>query len=169
LAPFPTSNPLNESDLQPGEAMLEAVNGLRGLRSQHGISPKAPLNVVVNGELMRSLQGEGSAFVVATQKLGQAEQFIEGEAQKGWSQLLLGRGVMWVDTTAFIDPDAERAKLEKELAYQQNFLENVLKKLDNEKFMGGAPEAVKQVEYTKKADAEAKIATLRAQIEALGA
>ena len=40
-----------------------------------------------------------------------------------------------------------------------------MKKLGNEKFVNGAPEKVVAVERQKKADAEKKIAALKAQLE----
>ena len=60
-------------------------------------------------------------------------------------------------------------KLEEELKYAEGFLASVMKKLGNEKFVNGAPEKVVAVERQKKADAEQKIAALKAQIENLKA
>lgn len=59
-----------------------------------------------------------------------------------------------------IDLEAERAKLEEELTYTQGFLNSVLKKLQNEKFVSGAPEQVLENERKKEADARQKIAIL---------
>jgi valyl-tRNA synthetase len=48
------------------------------------------------------------------------------------------------------------------------FLDTVMKKLANERFVNRAPAQVVEVEKTKMADAEAKIRALKEQIEALG-
>ena len=66
-----------------------------------------------------------------------------------------------------IDKEAEIAKLEKDLAYQQGFLATVMKKLSNERFVSSAPQKVVETEYAKKRDAEAKIAAIREQLTAL--
>ena len=58
-------------------------------------------------------------------------------------------------------------KLEEELKYTEGFLNSVMKKLSNERFVNNAPEKVVAVERQKQADAEQKIAALKAQIEAL--
>ena len=54
-----------------------------------------------------------------------------------------------------------------ELVYTNGFLNSVLKKLSNERFVSSAPEAVVAVERAKQADAEAKIKVLEEQIAGL--
>ncbi|MCM1301690.1 MAG: valine--tRNA ligase, partial [Bacteroides cellulosilyticus] len=66
-----------------------------------------------------------------------------------------------------IDAEAERKKLTDDLTYYEGFLASVLKKLSNERFVQSAPEKVVANERAKQADAEAKIAALKAQLEAL--
>ena len=58
-------------------------------------------------------------------------------------------------------------KLEEELKYTQGFLNSVVKKLSNERFVAGAPEAVVALEKAKQADAEAKIKVLEERIAAM--
>ena len=66
-----------------------------------------------------------------------------------------------------IDKDAELKKLNDELAYAEKFLQSVLKKLANERFVQNAPEQVVAIERKKQADAEAKIKLLKEQIAGL--
>ncbi|MBQ0043835.1 MAG: hypothetical protein KBT05_02305, partial [Bacteroidales bacterium] len=61
----------------------------------------------------------------------------------------------------------EIEKLEKELAYYQGFLNSVRKKLSNEKFVAGAPEAVVANERKKEADALSKIENIEASLKSL--
>jgi valyl-tRNA synthetase len=66
-----------------------------------------------------------------------------------------------------IDVEAELKKLNDDLTYYEGFLASVMKKLSNERFVSSAPEKVVANERAKQADAEAKIAALKAQIAAL--
>jgi valyl-tRNA synthetase len=66
-----------------------------------------------------------------------------------------------------IDVEAELDKLTKELARHQGFLKGVMGKLNNEKFMSGAPEQVVAIERKKQADAEAKIKAIEEQMVSL--
>ena len=75
----------------------------------------------------------------------------------------------FVPFTQNIDKDAELKKLEDELEYTRGFLQSVMKKLSNERFVSGAPEKVVAIERQKQADAEQKIKALEEQIAALKA
>ena len=70
-------------------------------------------------------------------------------------------------TTAIRKAEEELAKLEADLKYQEGFLQSVLKKLSNEKFVSKAPANVIDMERKKQADAESKIASLKESIAAL--
>ncbi len=77
-----------------------------------------------------------------------------------------------VGTTEFniplaIDVEAEIARLEKEIAYLEGFKASVEKKLSNQRFVSGAPEAVVNNERNKLADATSKIAALQATLAAI--
>jgi valyl-tRNA synthetase len=66
-----------------------------------------------------------------------------------------------------IDLQAERDKLQEELAYQKGFLASVQKKLSNERFVSNAPEKVISNERKKEADAQAKIAMISESLKRL--
>jgi len=66
-----------------------------------------------------------------------------------------------------VDVEAEKIKLEEELKYTEGFLNSVLKKLSNERFVNNAPAKVIEIERSKQADAEAKIETLKSSLAAL--
>ena len=66
-----------------------------------------------------------------------------------------------------IDVKAEIEKMEAQLKHLEGFLNGVEKKLQNERFVQNAPEAVVAMERKKKSDAEEKIAALKDSIAAL--
>lgn len=67
-----------------------------------------------------------------------------------------------------IDVEAEKARFNEELKYNQGFMASVRKKLYHEKFMAGATEAVVASERKKETDALGKIATIEASLKNLG-
>lgn len=67
-----------------------------------------------------------------------------------------------------IDVEAEKAKLNKDIAYYEGFKASVEKKLSNERFVSNAPAAVVEAERKKLADANAKLEALKANLAALG-
>jgi valyl-tRNA synthetase len=66
-----------------------------------------------------------------------------------------------------VNVEEERRKLEAELKYTEGFLKNVVKKLDNERFVNNAPDKVVETERKKQQDAEAKIKVIKEQIQSL--
>jgi valyl-tRNA synthetase len=66
-----------------------------------------------------------------------------------------------------VDVEAEIKKIEEELNYTRGFLNSVLKKLSNERFVNNAPAAVVENEQQKQADAEARIKVLEEQLKGL--
>ena len=61
----------------------------------------------------------------------------------------------------------EIERINKELEYTRGFLNSVMKKLSNERFVANAPADVVEKENIKKADAENKIAALQKQLAGL--
>jgi valyl-tRNA synthetase len=66
-----------------------------------------------------------------------------------------------------LDIEKEKETLQKELDYTKGFLNTVLKKLSNERFVAGAPPQVIEVERKKLADAESKIKALEESLAKL--
>ena len=66
-----------------------------------------------------------------------------------------------------IDVEAEIEKMEAEIKYLEGFLQSVMKKLSNERFVQNAKPEIVENERKKQADAESKIATLKESINGL--
>ena len=140
----------------------EAVNGVRGVRSQRNIAPKENLTLKIKGnELPESV-------IPVVEKL--AGVTVERVAEFGSAQ---GVGFMVRTLELFIALDGlvnvaeELAKAQKDLEYQQKFLQGVRAKLSNEKFTAHAPAQVIENERKKEADALSKIESLEAKIAQL--
>ncbi len=66
-----------------------------------------------------------------------------------------------------IDVKGESEKIRTDLAYYRVFLDSVMKKLDNERFVKNAPPSIIELERKKKADTELKIKSLREALKGL--
>ena len=143
------------------EQAKEIIAGVRNLRNSKGLAPKEQLEVFVKGTCPETFHG-------IIRKLGNVTR-IENVTEKveGALSFLVGTTECFVPVSQNIDKEAELKKLQEELRYAEGFLATVEKKLANEKFVNGAPEKVVAVERQKKADAESKIAALKAQIASL--
>ena len=162
LASMPKSANYDTELLKRFATAKETIIGLRGLRNSKGMSPKEVL------ELYIKKTADDTTFDAMIAKLCNLSK-IEYVAEKVESALsfMVGAVECYVPFSQNIDKDAELKKLEDELAYTQGFLQSVLKKLSNERFVNGAPEKVVAMERKKQSDAEQKIKALEEQIKAL--
>ena len=87
--------------------------------------------------------------------------------EEGAASFMVGTTEYAVPLGNLIDVEAEIARMEAELKHKEGFLQGVLKKLSNEKFVSNAPAAVIELERKKQADAESIIKSLRESIAAL--
>ena len=144
------------------EMAREIIAGVRNMRNSKGLSPKEVLDLYIKGNSPAMFNG----IICKLGCVGKIESVTE--TVEGALSFMIGTTECFVPMSQNIDKEAELKKLQDELKYAEGFLASVMKKLSNEKFVNGAPEKVVAVERQKKADAESKIAALKAQIEALG-
>lgn len=144
------------------EHAKEVVNGLRNVRAVKNISNKDAITVSVIG----SWDPRQDSLIM---KLANAS-VINHNAEKdaAAATFMVGTTEVNVPLADNIDIEAELTRLKKDLDYYQGFKASVLKKLSNERFVSNAPAAVVEGERRKLSDAESKIASLTAAIEALG-
>ena len=144
------------------ETVKEVIGGIRTIRLQKNIAQKETLELQVVGE------NPVAAFNSVIAKLCNltAVSAVENKAE-GSASFMVGTTEYAVPLGSLINVEEELKKLEAELKYNEGFLQSVLKKLSNEKFVSKAPAAVIEMERKKQADAESKIAALKESIAAL--
>ena len=145
------------------EQIKEEVTGIRNVRIQKNIAQKEALELLVMGEDKNLVSYED--VVKKLCNLSSIEFVME--KPEGAASFMVGTTEYFVPLGGMINAEEELAKLEAELKYQEGFLQSVLKKLSNEKFVSKAPANVIDIERKKQADAESKIASLKENIAAL--
>ena len=89
------------------------------------------------------------------------------EKQEGAASFLVGTTEYFIPLAGKLDIESEIAKMQEDLEYNRGFLVNVMKKLENERFVNNAPASVLELEMKKKSDAESKIKSLEEAIKSL--
>ncbi len=148
--------------LQEFGKVQELIMGIRALRNEKNIPQKNPLRLLTAGE---SDLGDFEGLVL---KLCNVESITRAEETPRNALSFVAGGMEWfVPMEGNVDTEAECDRIRKELEYTQGFLQSVLRKLENKRFVDSAPKAVVEAEYKKKADAEQKISVLEAQLSQL--
>jgi valyl-tRNA synthetase len=89
------------------------------------------------------------------------------EKQEGSASFMVGTTEYFIPLAGKLDVESEIAKIREDLNYNRGFLVNVMKKLENEKFVSNAPADVLELERKKKSDAESKIKSLEEALKSL--
>ena len=144
------------------ENVKEVISCVRTIRLQKNIAQKEALTLESVGE------SPVCAFnAVITKLCNLSEIKTVGTKPEGAAAFMVGTTEYAVPLGNLINVEEELKKLEADLKYQEGFLQSVLKKLGNEKFVSKAPANVIEMERKKQADAETKIAALKESIAAL--
>nr|WP_297163352.1 valine--tRNA ligase [uncultured Dysgonomonas sp.] len=161
IASMPKASDVDTDLLSAFEKVKETISGIRTIRLQKNIANKDALDLEVLGEY-------NEAYNAVISKMGNITE-IKNVSEKNPHAIsfLIGRTEFAIPMGNNIDVDAEIEKLEAELVYLQGFLNSVMKKLGNEKFVANAKAEVVDAERKKQADAESKIKTIEETIQTL--
>ncbi len=163
IATWPTIEKKDDKVLTEFSKAEEIITNIRNIRKQNNIATKIKMDLFV-----KKNQESDASFDSVIIKMGNLSQleYVTEKINNAYS-FLVNSNEYFIPFGDNIDLDAERAKLDEELTYTQGFLNSVLKKLQNEKFVAGAPEQVLENERKKEADARQKIAILEEKLAGL--
>jgi valyl-tRNA synthetase len=163
IASMPQSNGFDKEILNAFERAEQVILGIRNIRLEKSIPNKESIDLVVKkGDHPECI------FYPVISKLGNIKSIKEvDEKPDNVMTFIVGSQEFYVPFTADIDVEAEIAKLQEELDYTEGFLKSVMKKLSNDKFVNGAPDAVVAKEKQKQADAENRIKVIKEQLAGL--
>ena len=160
-APMPGAGVADEALLAAVARAQDIVNGVRGVRARRNIPQREAVRLLASGTV------EAQAVEIIA-KLAGVEEIMQNAAHDAAATyFMVGTAEFGIPRSDSEDTDAERESIVKEIAYLEGFLASVEKKLSNERFVAKAPQAVVDAEKQKQADATAKIATLKARLDAL--
>ena len=164
VAAMPQAGPLEPKLLSDFNTMMGIVSSVRTIRAEKNIPHKEPLTLMVR-------TGGESALLPLSEvivKLANLSEISETEIKPGNAvSFMAGTTEFFITLEDKIDVEAEIARIEKELKYARGFLDSVMKKLNNRRFVSSAPEKVIEMEKTKQADARSKIASLEERLNSL--
>ena len=162
VSPLSMSALVDEDIIREFEVVKEVISNIRSIRLQKNIAQKEALELQVIGE------NPVVAFNAVIMKMCNlfSINIVENKAD-GAASFMVGTTEYTVPLGNMIDVEAEIARMEAELKHKEGFLQGVLKKLGNEKFVNNAPAAVLEMERKKQADAESIIKSLKESIAAL--
>ena len=171
LQPYPQPDAGNVDD--NAELSIEWIKGIiiaiRNIRGEMDISPAKAIPVYLNkgDESDRARLIQYHHYLEKLAKLESIQWLDDGQELPAAATQLHGNIEILVPMAGLIDVDAERARLEKEIAKLESGMKAVSAKLNNKKFMDNAPDAVVKKERSKAEQMSAALSALQEKLEQL--
>ncbi|MBN3034843.1 MAG: valine--tRNA ligase [Bacteroidales bacterium] len=165
-APWPGASAFDPELIDLFEKETRVIIALRNLRSDRNIPPREPIALLVRKNMDEIPDHTFDSVIIKLCNLS-GISYVDRKPDNA-APFVVGKTEFFVPLEQSLDPEAERARLMEELKYMSGFLNSVMKKLGNDRFVSNAPAEVVEREQKKKADAEARIGVLEKQIEMLG-
>lgn len=156
--------PADEHVLRQGELLIELTSAIREVRAKNQIKPKDPIGLYFNNPDSRTLE----AIQLTLTRLNYLNTFTFTDKKENCIPLAIKGHTYYIEAHREIDIEAETERLQQELNYAKGFLDSVMKKLSNERFIANAKADVVEKEKQKAADAERKINALKEELNRLG-
>jgi valyl-tRNA synthetase len=164
ISEMPEVNDFDKELIAAFDIVKEVITTIRKVRNEKNLPNKQEMELCIKV----SKEEYNGIFDSIIAKLG----FLSGikmieEKIEDASSFMVKTTEYYIPLGDLIDPEEELKKLEDDLKYNQGFLNSVMKKLSNERFVQNAPEKVVRIEKNKMTDAESKIKTLQERIAGL--
>ncbi len=170
VAEWPKPNDkLVAQDLEDAMALVQEVTtAVRNIRSQRNVPPKEPVPVVVScaDEETAKMLGEHSALVASLTRAEPVEVGVEVARPEGAAAAVLTKAQVFVKIA--VDVDAERERLQKQLAKEEAYLTKIEGKLRNQNYLDRAPKDVVERDRAAREEALGRVQQLRENLKALG-
>ena len=155
---MPKANTVNEKLMDDFEKTKEIIAGIRTIRLQKNIPNKESLQLQIIGD-------HNADFDAVISKLCNLESLGKvAEKSPNAVSFLSGTTEYAVPMGSLINAEDEIRKMEDEISYLEGFIQSVMKKLSNERFVQNAKPEIVDNERKKLSDAESKIASLKESI-----
>ena len=166
--PFPEPNKdlLNTEAEAEIDWLKEFILGIRKIRGEMNISPGKPLPCFVKSYSSKdqSYIDNNKAMLFALAKLDTVDLLSQDEEEPESAIALVGEMKILIPLAGLIDKGAERDRLNKEIEKLSKLKSQFAAKLNNEKFINGAPEAVVNNEKDKNEITENALKDLNQQL-----
>ncbi|MDA3616362.1 valine--tRNA ligase [Polluticaenibacter yanchengensis] len=153
------------SVLEKAAVLKQVITAIREARAKNQLKPKDSITLHITTE--NEVLYNDIADILSKQVNADGINFTQ-EAVAKTIAIAVEKDKFYIESQVELDTTAQRESLQKDLDHQKGFLNTVMKKLSNEKFVANAKPEVVAIEQKKQADAEARIKAIEESLASLG-
>ncbi|MES2848567.1 MAG: valine--tRNA ligase [Bacteroidota bacterium] len=151
--------------LQQGHLLKNVISNLRDARNKNQLKPKEEIKLHIETS---SANNYKSIENILLKQVNAASVAYVTVPVANTILVAVEKDKFYIEAEKQLDNATLKTDLLKDLEHQKGFLESVMKKLGNERFVQNAKPEVIALEEKKKADAEARIKNIEESLKALG-
>jgi valyl-tRNA synthetase len=162
ISAMPTAGDFDAAILKQFAFTSEVIIAIRNARKEMNLPMKESIELFIrknNNETADTTFDGVVSRLCNISEIGYVENKVEGAVS-----FIIRATEFYIPMSANVDKAAEIARLSEELKYTEGFLQSVIRKLQNERFVSNAKPEVVDIERQKQTDAEAKISVITEQI-----
>ena len=161
------SKGMTEADdtvLQQGALLQQLITGVRDAKQKNGLKPRQTISISIQSNETDSFEHFENIFKKQT-----SADYILYTTKPVANAIIVvvDKDKLYLQSQLYVDSSGLRVEMEKDLAYQRNFLNSVIKKLSNDKFVQNAKPEVVAMERKKQSDTETRIKLLEESLSNL--
>ena len=149
---------------EEGALLKNVISAIRDARNKNQLKPKETIKLHIQTsslEMFKAIED-----ILAKQVNADAIAYTN-EAVANTIVVAIEKDKFFLETEKQVDTAVLKEELLKDLDYQQKFLESVIRKLSNDRFVQNAKPEIVDLERKKQADAEARIKTIEESLQTL--
>jgi valyl-tRNA synthetase len=161
---FAPTSATNNEVLAEGELLKQVISNLRDARNRSQLKPKETIKLHIqsgDSEVYKNIES-----ILQKQVNAEAVHYVN-ESVPNATVVAIEKDKFYIESERKADTEAIKAELLKDLEHQKGFLQSVVKKLSNERFVANAKAEIVDLEKKKQADAEARIKTIEDSLASL--
>jgi valyl-tRNA synthetase len=164
VSAMPEAKKFNKELVAGFESVKEIISAVRTVRKEKEIPVREQVELLILEDEKRF----DTLFLGVAKKLCNLSDILFiSDKREGTASFMVGTTEYLIPATGKLDVESEITRIKEELNYNRGFLVNVMKKLDNERFVNNAPAGILELERKKKSDAESKIKSLEEALKSL--
>ena len=164
LARMPEAKKFNREMITVFEFVKETISAIRTVRKEKDILKKEKTRLLI----LSDKSDYNMEFLPVVKKLCNLSEIdFVSEKQEETLSFMVRTTEYFIPLSGKLNVESELAKIREDLDYNRGFLVNIMKKLENERFVKKAPANVLDLERRKKSDTESKIKSLEEALKSL--
>ncbi len=161
---FAATQVTDKTILQQGDLLKKVISALRDARNKNQVKPKD--TIILHVQTAREAAYKAIENILSKQVNAVSIAYCS-DTVANTIVVVVENDKFYIESEKQLDSETLKSDLLKDLAHQQNFLQSVIKKLSNEKFVQNAKPDVLALEQKKQADTVARINTIEESLAAL--